>query len=227
MNDINLKIMIILGPLLVLKMSHKIYRAATWIGTFNTLGWLIIASAALAQPSTNPPSLQSCGALPTEALRLECANRLAGKAASATPLSGGWRLSRTSDPHSGTPQTAVTRTADLQASDAGFAGLMFRCTASRLEALLVMLDPVPPGSKPKVTIRVHGKETPFVAQVLQLGELLLLPDPAISLAATTWSTAPDISVEIDNGASTVRGVVPASGLAGALQLLRSSCGASP
>jgi hypothetical protein len=201
------------------------------IGLLNVLlGSLVAASAAAAQPST-VPSLQSCGALPTEAQRLQCAERLAGStgkgAQGATPLSGGWQLSRTLDPRSGTTLIAVTRTADVQASDTGFAGLMFRCGSARLEALLVMLDPVLPSARPKVTIRAHGAETRFVAEVLQLGTLLLLPDPAMSLAATTWSTAAEISVEIDNGTSIVRGVVPASGLAGAVQVLRSGCGTQP
>jgi hypothetical protein len=197
---------------------------------YSLLGWLVAVSVAAAQPS-GVPSLQSCGALPTEAQRLQCTERLAGSAGrgaqAATPLSDGWQLSRTQDPHSGTTLIAVTRTADVQASDAGFAGLMFRCGPARPEALLVMLDPVPPSAKPRVAVRADGTETPFVAQVLQLGALLLLPDPAMRLAETTWSTAADISVEIDNGTRIIRGAISARGLAGALQVLRSSCGTQP
>lgn len=197
--------------------------AALWI-------WLVAAGPAVAQtPAT--PSLQSCGALPTDAQRLRCAERLAGPsgkgAQPGTALSGGWRLSRTQDPRSGTTMVAVTRTAEIKASDAGFAGLMFRCGPARLEALLVMLDPIPPSARPRVTVSSPGSETPFAAQVMQLGTLLQLPDPAMSLATTNWSTATEVSVAVDNGTSIVRGVVSTSGLAGALQVLRSSCGIQP
>ena len=131
------------------------------------------------------------------------------------------------DPRSGTTSVAVMRTADTPTSDVSFAGLMFRCGPSQPEALLVLLDPISPSARPNVTIRAQGTETPFVAQPLQLGTLLLLPAQATGLATSVWSTAPAISVEIDNGPSTVRGVVSTSGLAGALEVLRASCGTSP
>lgn len=193
---------------------------------FILLTWMLAASAAVAQPSS-APTLQSCSALPTEAQRLQCAERLVGSAGksahSAAPLGDGWRLSRTMDSRSGTMSVAVTRTADIQASDVSFAGLMFRCGPARIETLLVMLDPISPSVRPTVTIRAHGTETPLVAQVLQLGTLLLLPDPATSLATASWSTATEVSFEISQGTSAVRGVVPTSGLAGALQVLRPNC----
>jgi hypothetical protein len=142
----------------------------------------------------------------------------------ATNLEGGWRLLRTPDPRGGRESIAVSRAADLLRSDPEFAGMMLRCTSGGIELVFVLVRPLPPRSRPQVTLNFEGKSLRFEAAVVPPGASIRLPPEAAALAGGAWHSVRELSVAIDDGAAAkINGVVVLEGLRTAYATLRAAC----
>src|ERR1700720_3406302 len=127
---------------------------------------------------------------------------------SATGLEGGWRLLRTPDARSGRETIAVSHTADLLRSDPEFAGMMLRCNGGAIDVVLVLVQPLPPRSRPQVTIDFEAKTVRFEATVVPPGASVRLPSEATALAAGVWQSARELSVVIETEGGKIKGIVP-------------------
>jgi hypothetical protein len=147
---------------------------------------------------------------------------------SATSLEGGWRLLRTPDPRGGGRESiAVSHTADLLRSDPEFAGMMLRCSGSEIDVWFVLVEPLPPRSRPQVTIDFEAKTVRFEATVVPPGASIRLPSEATALAAGVWQSVRELSVVIETGeGGKIKGVVPLEGLRTAYTMLAAACKSS-
>lgn len=134
-----------------------------------------------------------------------------------------WRLVRTPNPEGGRDAISIMRTADTSQSDLDLAGLMLRCGDSATEVLFVVIQPFSPRVHPKVTLQTGSTTNEFMATIVAPGSLVLLPAEAATLPERPWQSATELHVLIEGDERSVRGVIPLTGLATALQLLHSNC----
>jgi hypothetical protein len=162
-----------------------------------------------------------------DAARLYCfQNRAATDTAAShgqPHVLGSWRLVRTPNPAGGRAAVSIIQIADISRSDLDLAGLMLRCGESATEVLIVVVRYLPLGTHPKVTVRTGPSSTEFSGRVIPPGLLVLLPPEATTLAAGPWQAASELAVTVDDEEGAIRGVIPLTGLAGALQVLKSNC----
>jgi hypothetical protein len=142
-----------------------------------------------------------------------------------TPLDGGWRLVKTRESGGAAEVTSVMHAADTARSDPNLAGLTLHCGRAGIEAVLIVLEPLPHPSHPVVALTAGSKRSEFEASVALNGAALLLPQTASLLAAGEWQNAPELSIEIATKSDPIRGIVPIQGLAAALSALSPNCGA--
>jgi len=186
--------------------------------------WVFQAHQVLAQEA--PAGTQDCSAISNSSDRQRCEERFSQsvKASSRTAvLDGGWRLVRTPNPQGGAEAISIMHVSDTSKSDFALAGLTLRCGGSDIEPLLIVLEPLPGGSHPPVTVKAGSSEAQFEASTIQGGQALLLPRAAANLAAGQWQSASELSVEIAIKPVPIRGVVPIPGLSKALQTLTQTC----
>jgi hypothetical protein len=196
---------------------------------FSISAALLIAAIAGTSPSNAADSgaeggLEHCRTIPDDAARLRCfeaATSSPAKKAPATP--DGWKLVRTPRPQGGGEAVSMIHTADLMRSDPDFAGLTLRCGDNGIEVWLVLISPFPPRSRPEVTVRSTNGDLRFVATVVPPGAALRLPDDALALANGPWQSLAEIPIKVENGTTSIRGVVPLGGLDAALKTLRANC----
>lgn len=177
--------------------------------------------------SASPPlkTIESCRAIPTDAERLRCfedATSNFKEPPTSPKTADGWRMVRTPGPKPGTDVISMMRTADLLRSDPQFAGLSLHCGENGPEVLIITVEPFPPRSRPRVTIG----EAQFEASVLPSGAALMLPPQAMTLATGSWQSQSSLAIKIEEGGSTIRGVVPIGGMSAALNTLSASCTAN-
>jgi hypothetical protein len=173
-----------------------------------------------------PPGTQDCSAISNPRDRQRCEETFSQsvKASSRTAvLDGGWRLVRTPNPQGGAEAISIMHVSDTSKSDFALAGLTLRCSGSDIEPLLIVLEPLPGGSHPPVTVKAGSSEAQFEASAIQGGQALLLPRAASNLAAGQWQSASELSVEIEINPAPIRGVVPIAGLSQALRTLTQTC----
>lgn len=117
------------------------------------------------------------------------------------------------------------RSADLSGSDPAFVGLMLRCGEPDLEVLPVVIPPLPPRAKPRVTVGTGPDSATYDAVVTPPGSAILLPGEATTRARAGWHGARSLRIEIaeGTGTTTIRGVVPLDGYAAALSALITAC----
>ena len=172
-------------------------------------------------------TIESCRTITDAALRLRCFEDVTSdrtQPSSASPKNlDGWRLVRTPGPKGGGDVISMMRTADMLRSDPDFAGLSLHCGQKGPEILVIVVQPFPPRSQPRVTLGSTVNEAHFEASVLPSGAALLLPDHAMALANGPWQSLVDLPIKIEDGDTTIRGVVPLSGLNTVLQTLMASC----
>jgi hypothetical protein len=199
-------------------------------------------SAALASPSGVDPAIKRCLALADDKARLRCFEGLTAREPAAPPAAvplpapsprlpgatstsrsqsvGNWRLVRTPNPEGGKKDAvAIMRNAELSGSDIDFAGLMFRCAEPEIEALAVVVRPLPPRARPRIAIA----GTVFTGTVLPPGAAILLPPEAMSLARADWKNRPTLSIEVTGDEKTVKGQVAMEGFDNAIQTLNAHC----
>jgi hypothetical protein len=137
-----------------------------------------------------------------------------------------WRLVRAKADKDGEAYVSIMKTADTLNSDPDFAGLMLRCGAKgKINVLVVLVRPLPPKSKPPVTIGAGPQGTTrFEGRMEAAGAAVLLPDVAGSLAGGPWQRLPTLAISVGEGADTTKGVVALDGLGAAYSNLVGSCG---
>lgn len=130
----------------------------------------------------------------------------------------------TTEPGGRGETVSVMHIADLAKSDPGLAGLSLRCSRNGgIEIVLIMLDPMVRGSRPKVALSAGPDRKEFETTVASGGEALLLPPAASSLPTDNWRSATEVSIEITTNSTPVRGIVPIAGLQPALRALTPHC----
>jgi hypothetical protein len=119
------------------------------------------------------------------------------------------------------------KTADTLRSDIDFAGLMVRCSKAKVDVLVVLVTPLPPQSRPQVTIdpiqAMNQTVRVFEGKMAAAGAAIVLPDEATNLAGGPWQSLPFLSLNVKEGDVAVKGVVALDGLRAAYGNLISSC----
>jgi hypothetical protein len=172
-----------------------------------------------------PTDLNACLAITDNAARLRCFEQ-AAKLQQTQPSPGSaWRLVRSPDPRGGPDAVSVMRTAEFSRSDPDLAGLMLRCAGDGIETLVVVLDPRPPRTRPRVRLRSRGEEAMFEATMAPPFTALLLPkETTARLAAWERAGASELSIELsEEGVAPENGLVALAGLGAALDRLRANC----
>jgi hypothetical protein len=155
-------------------------------------------------------------------------NRDTGRADAAeqptsSELAGGWHFVRTPNPQGGADAISIMHTADTSRSDLDLAGLMIRCREGGTEAVIILLRAFPFRARPHVVFGKPGNEAQFEAKITPPGTAILLPGDAIALVNGPWQARGDLSIQVDDGQTTIRGVVALAGLQPAFKVLLASC----
>jgi hypothetical protein len=213
--------------------GHRFCRVLLCLGIGASAGGAI--GQALGQPVTGPESnFERCRSIADDAARLRCYEAATSNPAKGplphTPgaATGPWRLVRTPNPAGGRDAVSVMKTADVTKSDIDLAGLMLRCGESNIDVLLVLVRPLPPRGRPRVSVTAGSNTTDFVASVVPPGAELLLPPEATALASGPWQAAPELAVEVgavegDDQPTPIQGVISLAGLGEAILRLQANC----
>jgi hypothetical protein len=189
---------------------------------------------ASAQQTAPPMSgFGRCRTIPNDAARLRCYETDSSKPAADIAshalgqAAGSWRLVRTRNPESRRDAISIMQTADVARSDGDVAGLMLRCGEAGVDVVVVLVRLLPLRAHPKVMTSVAGRDTRFVATIMPPGAGILLPRGASELAVGPWTASSELSVDVEvqdsNEPVSIRGVIPLTGLGGALPSLLSNC----
>ncbi len=143
--------------------------------------------------------------------------------ASRTALMGNWRLARSPNPRGGVDAVSIMHAADLAKSDIDFAGLIIRCHEGGQEIVVVLTRPLPLRTRPSVVIGRSRDELSFDATVGAPGTAVVLPRGATAQVVASWQTMPETNIRIEDGPTSIRGVVVLSGLRAAFRTLLESC----
>lgn len=138
-------------------------------------------------------------------------------------LAGGWHFVRTPNPHGGADAISIMHTAETATSDLDLAGLMIRCSERGTEAVIVLIRSFSFRARPHVVFGNPGVEIRFEATVAPPGTAILLPGDAATLVNGAWQAQNDLLIRVDDGQTTIRGVVALAGLQAAFKLLAASC----
>lgn len=145
---------------------------------------------------------------------------------------GGWHFVRTRNPHGGADAISIMHTADTSRSDLDLAGLMIRCGGNNAElagnnpeVVVVLIPALPFRARPHVVLGKPGNETQFEATVAPPGTAVLLPREATTLLNGPWQALDDLFIRVNDGQTTIYGVVALAGLQAAFKLLLASCAA--
>jgi hypothetical protein len=115
-------------------------------------------------------------------------------------------------------------TADMSRSDADLAGLMLRCAQDGIEALVIVVAPLPPRAHARIRFGPPDKQQFFDAEVVPPFTALRLPREAPSIvAALEASGANALAIIVDSEDGPIRGTVALAGLRPALERLSVSC----
>jgi len=142
---------------------------------------------------------------------------------SSSELTGGWHFVRTRHPQGGPDAISIMHTADTSRSDLDLAGLMIRCSERGTEAVIVLIRTFPLRARPHVVFGKPGNETKFEATVAPPGTSVLLPVDATILVSGPWQAQSDLFIRIEDGQTTISGVVALAGLQAAFKVLATSC----
>jgi hypothetical protein len=183
----------------------------------------LAALPADAQTGINENAINRCRTLTDDAARLRCYENSVSEQSrsnsSRTQSLGKWRLVRTPNPQGGKEAISIMRGAELSGSDPDFAGLMLRCAETGIDVLVVLIAPLPPRARPKVSLEGMA----FDGSVTPPGAAILLPPAASDLAASKWQTLQKLNVEVRDDDRTVKGLVEIDGLSVAMQTLAATC----
>ncbi len=134
-----------------------------------------------------------------------------------------WRLARTPNPAGGPDTISIAKIADATRSDHDVAGLMLRCgEGATIEVLVILIEPMPPRTHPKVTVVAGAMTTELTGSVVP-GALVLLPEKASALVEHAWQSIPELAVAITENQRSIHGVIPLADINTAMQTLQSNC----
>jgi hypothetical protein len=137
---------------------------------------------------------------------------------------GRWHLVRTPGPEKGADVVSIMHTADALRSDPDFAGIVIRCRPkSALQIAFVLITPIPPRSRPNLTVSVNQTKARFQGEPIPPGSMVALPSEAEVLTKGPWLAANDLTVDIERDGATIHGVVALDNLASAIAYLQSNC----
>jgi hypothetical protein len=141
---------------------------------------------------------------------------------------GTWQLARTPNPAGGPDSISITKITDAIGSDHDIAGLMLRCgEGATTEVLVVLVEPLPARTHPKVTVVAGRTTTEFTGSVVTPGAFVLLPEKASALVENAWQSVPELEVAIAENHRSLHGVIPLTDISTAMQTLESNCPEGP
>lgn len=192
----------------------------------------IVSTAALGRDSEKPANLNSgvehCRNINDEQAQKRCheqKNSNVSPSVSRQSIEAEtWQLSRTPNPAGGPDSIAITKIADATGSDHDIAALMLRCgEGATTEVLIVLVEPLPVRTRPKITVVAGRATTEFTGSVVTPGALVLLPEKASALVENAWQSVPELSVAIAENHRLLRGLISLADIATAMQTLQSNC----
>jgi hypothetical protein len=134
-----------------------------------------------------------------------------------------WTVARSRDPAGGPDAISIMRTAEMTRSDPDIAGLTLRCAENGVEVLVIVIEPQPPRSRPRVSLNAMRSSVTYEATVVPPFSALLLPREASALLIDQWKVAPELSIQVDSEGAVARGVVVMTGFQVALGRLTANC----
>jgi hypothetical protein len=141
---------------------------------------------------------------------------------------GTWQLARTPNPAGGPDSISITKITDATGSALDIAGLMLRCgEGATTEVLVVLVEPLPPRTHPKVSVVAGRTTTEFTGSIVTPGALVLLPEKASALVENAWQSVPELAVAIADNHRSLHGVIPLADIGTAMQTLQSNCPEAP
>ena len=192
--------------------------------------WILAPDSAICQDARKTATLSSqhCQSAKKDPARTACKD---GNSGGPTHLSqqppvetGTWQLTRTPNPAGGRDSISITKIADAARSDHEVAGLMLRCgEGATTEVLVVLIEPLPPRTHPKVTVSAGATTTELTGSVVTPGPLVLLPEKASALVERAWRSIPELAVAISEDHRSLHGVIPLADISTAMQTLRWNC----
>jgi hypothetical protein len=195
--------------------------------------WMITTTAALCQDSRKPTKLNSevehCRRIKDERARMRCEKEENSRPSANAPQQqpaepGTWQLARTPNPAGGPDSISIAKISNTTGSDQDIAGLMLRCgEGATAQVLVVLIEPLPLRTHPKVTVVAGATTTEFIASVMTPGVLVLLPEKASALVEAAWQSVPELAVSISENRRSLHGVIPLAEISTALQTLQSNC----
>jgi hypothetical protein len=194
--------------------------------------WMITTTAAVCQDSGKPTKLnrevEHCRRIKDERARMRCEkeedSRPSTNVSQPPPEPGTWQLGRTPNPAGGPDSISIMKITNTTGSDQNIAGLMLRCgEGATTQVLVVLIEPLPLRTHPKVTVVAGATTTEFTASVVPPGALVLLPEKASALVEDAWQSVPELAVSISENRRSLRGVIPLADISTAMQTLQSNC----
>jgi hypothetical protein len=192
--------------------------------------WILAPDSAICQDARKTATLSSqhCQSAKKDPARTACKD---GNSSGPTHLfqqppveTGTWQLTRTPNPAGGRDSISITKIADAARSDHEVAGLMLRCgEGATTEVLVVLIEPLPPRTHPKVTVSAGATTTELTGSVVTPGPLVLLPEKASALVERAWRSIPELAVAISEDHRSLHGVIPLADISTAMQTLQWNC----
>jgi S-adenosylmethionine synthetase len=101
---------------------------------------------------------------------------------------------------------------------------MLRCgEGATTEVLVVLVEPLPPRTHPKVSVVAGRNTTEFTGSIVTPGALVLLPEKASALVENVWQSVPELTVAIADNHRSLHGVIPLADIGTAMRTLQSNC----
>jgi len=144
-------------------------------------------------------------------------------ASRTSPLQGGWKLVDTADPNGGPDAVSIIHASDTARSDLNLAGLTFRCGQLGIEALLIVLQPLSRAQPIPVTVKNGSSEQAFRGLRHSRRRIGAAARRCRQDCRYGLANCSELSVELEIKPVPIHGVVPVTGLSGAMQILARNC----
>ena len=194
--------------------------------------WTIAPDSAICQDARKTAKLisevQHCRSAKKDPARIPCKDENSGgptHLSQQPPIdTRTWQLIRTPNPAGGPDSISISKISDAARSDHNVAGLMLRCgEGATTEVLLVLFEPLPPRTHPKVIVSAGATTTELTGSVVTPGALVLLPEKASALVERAWRSIPELAVAISEDRRSLHGVIPLADIGTAMRTLQSNC----
>jgi hypothetical protein len=213
---------------------HQMLARATAIAIFvaSTIASTAVAGRDSEKPTNLNSGVEHCRSINDEQAQKRCheqKNSNVSPSVSRQSIEAEtWQLSRTPNPAGGPDSIAITKIADATGSGHDIAGLMLRCgEGATTEVLVVLVEPLPVRTRPKITVVAGGTTTEFTGSIVTPGALVLLPEKASALVETTWRSVPELAVAIAEDHRSLHGLISLADIGTAMQTLQSNCSETP